>query len=65
MGKYVDGKYIYSMDDCRCSVCLHVYRKTGLCRLAECCCLDEKREALLHFPPDGYERRKGRAPCLG
>ncbi len=65
MGKYVKGQYVYSMEDCHCSTCLHVDRKTGMCKISECCCREEKREALLHFPPDGYERKKGRAKCRG
>ncbi len=65
MGEIVKGKYVYSLGDCACDVCLHYQRKPAACRLAECCCLEEKREALLRFPPDGYEQRKGRAPCRG
>ncbi len=65
MGQYIDGRYIYSMDDCRCEDCLHFYRKTKSCRLPECCCLEEKRMAPLFFPPDGYEQKKGGARCRG
>jgi hypothetical protein len=65
MGKTIDGKYVYSPDDCACELCLYFDDQDEMCSLAECCCLEEKREALLHFPPDGYERRKGGAPCRG
>lgn len=35
----------YSLEDCACKYCLHYSRKTG-CKLSECCCAEEKRQAL-------------------
>lgn len=65
MGKIIAGKYIYSLDDCRCEYCLYFQIGAGGCRLAECCCLEEKDRALVHFPPYGFERRKRGTPCRG
>lgn len=65
MGKVIDGKYIYSMEDCHCGDCLHFKSKTGGCKVDVCCCMDEKLEAVRHFPPDGFAKRGGAAPCRG
>ena len=65
MGKTIDGKYTYSLEDCRCEYCLHVEARTGRCRAAECCCVEEINQAPLHFPPNGFERPERRAPCRG
>lgn len=65
MGKIVDGNYVYSLDDCRCEFCLHIDTKTGRCRAAECCCVEEIKQAHRHFPPDGFEQQKRGAPCRG
>ena len=62
---WIDGKYIYSLDDCRCEFCLYVDAGTGRCHAAECCCVEEIDQAPQHFPPDGYEQRKRCAPCRG
>jgi hypothetical protein len=65
MGKVIDGKYIYSMEDCRCEDCLHYEPKAGGCQIPECCCLEEKMEALRYFPPDGYADAKRGVTCRG
>lgn len=65
MGKTIDGKYIYSMEDCRCDDCLHFDRKAGGCQVATCCCMEEKREAVRYFPPDGFDRQRRRRVCRG
>ena len=65
MGKVIDGNHIYSLDDCRCEYCLYVDAKTGRCHAAKCCCVEEIKQAPLHFPPDGFEHRKRGASCLG
>lgn len=65
MGKIIDGKYIYSMEDCRCEDCLHYEAKAGGCRTVTCCCREEKHEAVRHFPPDGLDRQRRRRICRG
>jgi len=65
MGKVINGKYIYSMEDCRCEDCLYVEARTGRCRAKECCCIEEIAEAPLHFPPDGFDRQKRSRVCRG
>ena len=52
MGKVIDGKYIYSMEDCRRGDCLFFNPKTGGCQVETCCCENEKAEAKRFFPPD-------------
>jgi hypothetical protein len=65
MGQIFEGKFIYSLNDCRCRYCLHI-SESGACKLPRCCCLEEKREAIKYFPPDGLERKKrGGMPCPG
>ena len=65
MGKVIDGKYIYSMEDCRCEFCSHFILKAGGCQITTCCCLEEKQEAVRHFPPDGFDLRRWRKVWRG
>lgn len=35
----------YTLADCDCSLCLHLSKKQG-CALPECCCAEERADAL-------------------
>jgi len=39
-------KFAYHLEDLDCSVCLYWQSKKLGCKLNECCCEDEKREAI-------------------
>ncbi len=36
----------YTTEDCACEYCLHYGGKERLCMLDECCCMEERAEAL-------------------
>lgn len=41
----------YSVADCDCRLCLFYKGKKRGCALAECCCAEERREAVLRERP--------------
>ena len=61
MGKTINGKYIYSIEDCRCEFCLYFYGNPKKCQINICCCLAEKEAALARIQIDNEEARK----CAG
>jgi len=46
--RYVNRWEGYYLDDMECRWCLHYQGRKRGCKLNECCCEDEKREARKH-----------------
>ena len=54
--KYIDSFKGYYLDDCDCTICLHYQGKRRGCSLDNCCCEDEKRDAIAN---GRIKRKKG------
>lgn len=42
-------KYEYTLDDCACEYCLYYKTRAKRCKNENCCCLKEKRIALVRL----------------
>ena len=50
LGKHtrIYNRFQYHAEDMDCAYCLYFEEKRRVCPLGECCCEEEKREALMH-----------------
>jgi hypothetical protein len=55
----------WSTDDCRCELCLYKGSQKRPCLLDECCCMEERAEALKREQGamNGSTARAGEVPC--